>query len=205
MKIKIFLALLVGAFFSTSGARAAELSPIFKIGRPMWRSFSTTASGYGALGENQSHVAVYVSLAESRQVRPGAEAEVRLGPPEGMVASVSGRVTSVLADADPTTGQAIVSIEIPLQREPARTYASASIQTTTRRALAVPASALLMIDGQSFVFRQKSDNDFEKTPVVIGEQLADFIEIKSGLKETDNILVEGAAEWSYKDSTAGDE
>ncbi len=205
MKIKIFRALIVGAVFSTSGANAAELSPLFKIGQPGWHSFSTTASGYGALGENQSHVAVYVSLAESRQVQVGAEADVRLGPPEGMVAAVTGRVTSILADADPTTGQAIVSIQIPLQREPARTYASASIQTTARRALAIPSSALLMIGGQPFVFRQKADNNFEKTPIVIGDQLMDFIEIKNGLKETDNILVEGAPEWAYKDSTAGDE
>ena len=80
MKIKIFRALIVGVLLSTSGAGAAELSPFFKIGRPAWRSFSMTASGYGALGENQSHVAVYVSLAESRQVHPGAEADVRLGP-----------------------------------------------------------------------------------------------------------------------------
>ena len=92
-----------------------------------------------------------------------------------------------------------------MQHEPARTYASASIQTAARRALAIPSGALLMIDGKPFVFRQKAANDFEKTPVVIGEQLTDFIEIKNGLKETDDILVEGAPEWAYKDSTAGDE
>ena len=170
MKMK-FSFLAVGTLLFWSAPSGAEgLSALFKIGQPVWRFFSTPAAGYGALGEDRSHAAVYVSSSESRRVRAGAAAEVRLGTPEGLVETAAGRVTSVLADADPRTGQAIIEIEIPLQHLPERTYAAAAIETNARRVLAEPAGALLLIDGRSFVFKQKSENDFEKTSIEIGDQ-----------------------------------
>lgn len=196
----VAMCILAGRF-----AIAENLPPLFKVGKPTWRSFSTTTSGYGALGDDQAHVAVYVPLAESKRVRPGAEADVRLGSPDGLVSTVTGHVTSVLSDADPRTGQAIVSIQIPSQSLPPRTYVSASVQLNARRALAIPSTAILWIEGQPFVFKQDDKNDFDKTPVKIGEPSPDYTELQGGLKETDNILIKGAMEWSYKDKTGGEE
>jgi multidrug efflux pump subunit AcrA (membrane-fusion protein) len=197
-------AVLASLFFLAAHLNATELSPLFKVGRPAWKSFSITASGYGALGEDRAHVAVYVSARESKQVRVGAAVTVRLGAPTELTTVVEGRVTSVLRDADPSTGQAIVSIKIPVQTLPARTYASASIDIGAHRALSIPNGALIVSDGLPFVFRMKGENDFEKTPVTIGAQTSDAIEIENGLAPNDRILIEGAVEWAHKDKDAGD-
>jgi len=205
MKTKIFFVVAPLFLFSMRFTRAQEPSPVFQIGQPAWRSFSTTASGYGALAEDQTHVSVYVPLKESGTVRRGAGAQVRLGAPEEAPVYVTGRVTSVLPDADPRTGQSIISIQIPWQQVPPRTYVSATIQTGSRRALAVPSTAVLIIGGEAFVFRRNEKNDFEKTPVRIGEQNPDFTEIAGGIRETDHVLVEGALEWVFKDMNGSDE
>lgn len=189
----------------TNFALAAGLSPLFQVGKLSRHSFSGQAAGYGALGEDQSHVAVYVSPKDAGLIHPGMTAEVRLGPPEGLAVSVAGEVSAVLPDADPRTRQAIVSIHIPDQSLSPRTYANALIQTRLRQALAVPSTAVLIRGGKAYVYKKVAEAEFEKTAVVLGEQGPDYTEIRSGLRESDEILIQGALEWAARETAKGGE
>lgn len=186
-----------------SAALAADLSPLFQVGKPSLHSFSTWAAGYGALGEDQSHVAVYVSPKDAVLIRAGMPAKVRLGPPEGLTVSVDGKVTSILADADPRTRQAIVSIVIPEQSMAPRTYANALIPTRMLAALSVPSTAIVVSGGKTYVYKKDNTGDFEQTEVHVGEQGPEFTEIRSGLRDTDDILIQGALEWAARDQMKG--
>lgn len=59
-------------------------------------------------------------------------------------------------------------------------------------AILVPAEALIKIDNADYVFIQKEDSAFEKTPVTIGCSQNELVEITKGLKEGDKIVVKGA-------------
>jgi multidrug efflux pump subunit AcrA (membrane-fusion protein) len=196
---RIFICLLMTQFVS-----ATELSPLFKETTPKQEPFSTMASGYGALSADGSHVAVYVSKADAGRVRPGASALVQLGAPEGIPKSVAGHVINVMQDADPRTGQAIVTLEIPNQGLPARTYAAAAIVIAARQALAVPTTAVLISSGTAFVYRlEPSLGTYERTPVKIGVQGPEFTEIKRGLSPADRVLSQGAIEKARQETSNG--
>jgi hypothetical protein len=149
-------------------------------------------------------VSVYVSIAESRRLRRGAPAEVRLGENVEGTTPVNGEIVDILADADPRTGQAIVTISIPAQTAAARTYATARFELDSRIALAVPTTAVVFEDGHPTVYKKKSAEDYEPAVVQIGQQTADFTEILGGVSPGDVILVQGALEWANRAAAAAE-
>jgi cobalt-zinc-cadmium efflux system membrane fusion protein len=58
--------------------------------------------------------------------------------------------------------------------------------------LVVPRSALIEIAGKTVVFVRHPDGDFELHDVVIGEASIGVVEIVSGLRESEDVVVEGA-------------
>ncbi|MDD5674016.1 MAG: efflux RND transporter periplasmic adaptor subunit [Chitinivibrionales bacterium] len=62
----------------------------------------------------------------------------------------------------------------------------------TAAALTIPAEALVKIDNADFVFIQKEDTSFEKTPVTTGGAQNEFVEILTGINEGDAVVVKGA-------------
>jgi cobalt-zinc-cadmium efflux system membrane fusion protein len=59
-------------------------------------------------------------------------------------------------------------------------------------ALLVPAEALIKIDTADYIFIQKEDTAFEKTPVTVCCAQNELVEITKGLKDGDKIVVKGA-------------
>lgn len=60
-----------------------------------------------------------------------------------------------------------------------------------QKVLAVPKQAVVTEQGQTFVFLFDGGEKFEKRPVALGTEGADFYEIKSGLKEGERVVTEG--------------
>ena len=177
---------------------------VYEMGHPSRQPFATWAYGYGALSQDRRHVAVYVSAQESRRIRAGSAAEIRVGEEAADAPPVAGRVVDLLPDADPRTGLAIATIEIPAQGSAPRTYASARIEVSARVALAVPTTAVIRRDGHAFVYRRKGDDDFETVAVETGQAGTDYTEVLAGVAPSDTILVQGALEWENR-GAAGDD
>jgi len=57
--------------------------------------------------------------------------------------------------------------------------------------LAVPATAVANIEGQDVVFVRSDERSFEVRPVVLGEAVGDWVEVRSGLNEGEPIAVVG--------------
>lgn len=190
-------------------ASCSELSPVFALGRPRVEEFRTEIQAYGALAPDRSHVAVYAPAPDVARVRPGLRGEVKLSPPGGgeRAVTVRGVVTSILRNADPKTGQAIVTIAIPRQTVPEHAFAQVSIELSARESLALPTTAVIVDQGRSFVYRRDPDSpqEFEKVEVQVGERNPSFTEIRSGVSPGDVVLTEGALEWrSQQEGGGGD-
>ena len=201
----LFIACSLAAFSSGgtfAASSAAELSPLFVTGHPIQHEFLTVATGYGALSEDRRNVAAYFSGADSNKIKIGEHARVELMAKA--TTRETGRVVSVWRNADPKTGQGIITVTLAKQSSlPPRTYCSIDVTVLKRMSLAVPTTAVLILGGDTFVYKKTPNGNFKKTHVIVGTQGPEFTEIKKGLKLDDAILVQGALEWNQINSDDG--
>ena len=112
-----------------------------------------------------------------------------IGTPDG-----DGRLVSIGQTVDPQTRTVAVIYEVknPLQRLRDGNFVEITIDTSGEtKVIAVPKGAVVNEQGQTFVFVFTGGESFEKRPVALGAEGADFYEVKTGLKEGDRIVTEG--------------
>ncbi len=105
-----------------------------------------------------------------------------------------GRLVSIGQAVDPNTRAVAVIYEVinPLNRLRDGNFVEVTIDTSgNAQVVAVPKTAIVSDQGQTFVFVFSGGENFEKRPVVLGAEGADFYEVKSGLKEGDRVVTEG--------------
>ena len=141
---------------------------------------------------DESSVWVEAQLAPSAadRVSKGAVARVLAHEQtlEGTVVQRSHRTS----EASRTTP---VRIEVPNADDAlhAGEFVDALIATSgTTKALAVPAEAIVQLQGQSIVFRLEGEDRFEPAPVQTGESRGDRTAIRQGLAAGDVVAVKGA-------------
>jgi multidrug efflux pump subunit AcrA (membrane-fusion protein) len=121
---------------------------------------------------------------------PALNGEVyTIGTPDG-----DGRLVSIGQTVDPQTRTVPVIYEVknPLQRLRDGNFVEITIDTSGEtKVIAVPKKAVINEQGQTFVFVFTGGESFEKRPVALGAEGADFYEVKTGLKEGDRIVTEG--------------
>ena len=105
-----------------------------------------------------------------------------------------GRLISIGQTVDPQTRTVPVIYEMknPLQRLRDGMFVEITIDTSgNQQVLAVPKQSVVNEQGQTFVFVFTGGENFEKRPVALGAEGADFYEVKSGLKEGERVVTEG--------------
>jgi RND family efflux transporter MFP subunit len=104
-----------------------------------------------------------------------------------------GRVSYILPQVDPATRTLKVRIEVanPGYALKPDMYGEVEFQTGGARKLVVPQSAVLNSGDRQTVFVDRGNGTFEPRAVKIGEQLDGRIEILSGLKAGERIVVSG--------------
>ena len=126
------------------------------------------------------------------RMRPGAEALVKVTAyPEE---TFKGRVAyiSAVVDRESRTVKARIDVPNPDGRLKPEMFATAVVQgERLGSAIAVPANAVVLVDNNSTVYLRDADG-FEPRVVELGEVLGDRQVVKSGLKEGDEVVVEGA-------------
>ena len=106
-----------------------------------------------------------------------------------------GRVTYISDILDPETRTARVRCEVsnPGIRLKLDMFATVQLPTTfSRRAMAVPVSALQQVEDRSVVFIRKTTTTFEVRPVQVGKTVNGLVEIASGLREGEQLVTQGA-------------
>ena len=106
-----------------------------------------------------------------------------------------GRVSYISDVLDPQTRTARVRCELanPALRLKLDMFASVRVPTTfSKRALAVPVSAMQQVEGKNVLFAQKSATSFVMRPVQSGVTVNGQIEIVSGISQGEMVVTKGA-------------
>ena len=86
----------------------------------------------------------------------------------------------------------IYEVKNPFNRLKDGNFIEITIDTSgDRKVLAVPKSAVVREQGETFVFVFDGGETFERRQIALGAEGADFYEIVSGLKEGERIVIEG--------------
>jgi cobalt-zinc-cadmium efflux system membrane fusion protein len=128
------------------------------------------------------------------RVQPGTVAHITLAALPGM--EFDGRVQTIGRQVDEGSRTLPVRIQVPNSSGTLRPGMSASARLEIAGAkstlLVVPAASLQRVGERWLVFIPKGEREFEMRPVGRGRDLGKDIEIVSGLKEGETVVVDGA-------------
>jgi cobalt-zinc-cadmium efflux system membrane fusion protein len=114
---------------------------------------------------------------------------------------LTGKVTYISTVLDPVTRSAEVRVIVPNEAGTLRVGQAVNAKihpsASSKRAIAVPRSAVVQVDGKPTVFIAVDDSGVVPRPVELGIQGSDLVEIKSGLAEGDRVVV-GEAVFALK-------
>jgi RND family efflux transporter MFP subunit len=105
-----------------------------------------------------------------------------------------GRLVSIgqTVNEQTRTFPVIYEVKNPFNRLKDGNFIEITIDTSgDRKVLAVPKSAVVREQGETFVFVFDGGETFERRQVALGAEGADFYEIASGLKEGERVVIEG--------------
>jgi len=127
-------------------------------------------------------------------VRVGSTAHVTLAALPGQ--EFDGRVALVGRQVEPESRTLAVRIDMPNRSDALRPGMSASsrleVAGQSRTILAVPAAALQRVGDRWLAFVPKGQYEYEMRPVGRGRDLGNDVEVVSGLKAGETVVVEGA-------------
>jgi cobalt-zinc-cadmium efflux system membrane fusion protein len=126
------------------------------------------------------------------RVRVGAAATVVVSAYPGE--SFKGKLTYISSTVDKESRAVPARVEVPNVdgRLKPEMFATASIDTAaTSKALTLPQEAVLLVNGQAMAFVQEGGG-FEPRPVEPGDKVGNWVVVKGGVKEGEQIVVAGA-------------
>ena len=131
-----------------------------------------------------------VTAADLAKVAPGQAVVVTT--PTG--ATVNGKVRVIAPTVDVATRNAIVYVDLASNAAAkSGMFASGDFSVGSARALSLPQQAVVLRDGMTFVYLLLADNKVSQLKVQTGRRFNDRVEIASGLKGSETVVVNGAA------------
>jgi Cu(I)/Ag(I) efflux system membrane fusion protein len=124
-------------------------------------------------------------------IRPGQSVQARFPALPGEV--VDGKVAAVLPEANRDTRTLRLRIELPNpgQRLQAGLSAQVSLRGAPREALVVPAESVIRTGKRALVYVSEAPGRYRPVQVEIGEQVDDWIELRSGLAAGQQVVASG--------------
>jgi multidrug efflux pump subunit AcrA (membrane-fusion protein) len=183
----------------------APLSDAPRLGAVGRADFTETVPATGVV-DTDGDLKLDLGQWEARQVRPGQDATATV---DGMQGRLSGRVGQLLRDAA-GGGQSLVWI-VPREGGPALrpgSFVEAAITTRVfRGSLAVPLSALFVLDGRTVVLVPNAGGPggappFVAAPVDVGVRHGGLAQVLSGLKAGQRVVVHAGIGYLYPDFKA---
>ena len=108
----------------------------------------------------------------------------------------TGKVTYIGDIVDPQSRTVPVRVEVPNPKARLKPgmFATAEIVTgaSSKQAIMIPSTAIQKIEGKPAVFVQEKDGSFAKRELELGREFGGSVEVKSGLKEGELVVVAGA-------------
>jgi HlyD family secretion protein len=131
------------------------------------------------------------------EVTPSEVGGIRLSQPVQVTAAtgavVSGKVRAIAPTADLQTRNILVYVDLASHNDlKAGTFAKGQFTLGQSQALTVPASAVVVRDGNNFVFVVDAQNKAAQRKVVTGRRVGERVELLSGLEATESVAGQGA-------------
>ncbi|MEB4592457.1 efflux RND transporter periplasmic adaptor subunit [Candidatus Thiothrix sp. Deng01] len=161
-------------------SRTATLGAVVQAGTELFR----------LVRQNRIEWQADIPARDADQLQPGQKARLTL--PTGKQAD--GEIRLVSPVIDPKTRNISVYVSLPPD-SPARAgmFAQGEIFTHSAKALSVPQSALVLRDGNSYVFVVGADNRIAQRLVQVGRHHQDQVEILDGVSAQARIVASGGA------------
>jgi membrane fusion protein, heavy metal efflux system len=125
-------------------------------------------------------------------LKTGLAVEVRVAAyPETVF---HGAITYIGAMIDPATRTVTARLQIPNSDRRLRPemFAEVTVRTQEQSVLAIPRTALQQVGNRTMVFVTRGSRRFEWREVIIGESSNEYVEVKAGVKEGDEVVTEGS-------------
>lgn len=128
------------------------------------------------------------------KVRTGSPVKIRTEPyPEEVF---TGKVAYIGDTLDPQTRTVSIRVEVPNpgRRLKPGMFATAEIETpaASGTALVIPSVAIQKIEGKPVAFVREGEGNFHKRDLELGREIRGRVEVKSGLKEGEQVVTEGS-------------
>jgi Cu(I)/Ag(I) efflux system membrane fusion protein len=148
-----------------------------------------TLARINGLGTVWLEVALPEALAAA--VRPGQPVQARFPALPGEI--INGKVAAVLPEANRETRTLRLRIELPNpgQRLKAGMFAQVSLGGAQREMLVVPAEAVIRTGKRALVYVAEAAGRYRPVPVEIGEQVDEWVVIRSGLAAGQQVVASG--------------
>jgi len=161
-------------------SRSAMLGAVVQAGTELFR----------LVRQNRIEWQAEVAGRDLAQIQPGQRVQLTL--PSGE--SVSGEVRRVAPTLEANTRNATVYVSLPPD-SPAKAgmFAQGEIFIGKTRALSLPQSAVIVRDGNYYVFEINQENRVSQRLVKTGRQVAGQVEIFDGIGETAKVATSGGA------------
>ena len=128
------------------------------------------------------------------RIKPGANVRIRTESYPGEV--FTGKVSNIGNVVDPQNRTVPVRVVVPNPQARLKPgmFATAEVVTgiSSADAIMIPSSALQKIEGKPTVFVREKDGSFAKRELELGREFGNSVEVKSGLKEGEQVVVAGA-------------
>lgn len=159
-------------------ARTATLGAVVQTGTELFRM----------VRQNKLEWRAEVAGRDASRIQPGQQAHLTL--PDGQ--SISGEVRMVSPTLDPNTRNALVYITLPAD-SPAKAgmFAEGEILTGAAKAMTLPQSAVILRDGNYYVFEIGAENKVAQRQVKVGRTAQGQTEITDGLNASARVVVTG--------------
>ena len=129
-----------------------------------------------------------VAAADLGRIEPGTRATVV--PASGT--AIEGTVRMVAPTVDPQTRLAIVYVDLPKPGSArAGMFARGELDLGSSSALTLPASAVQLREGFSYVFQVAPDSKVRETKITVGRRAGDRVEVTGGLAPDARVVVSG--------------
>lgn len=161
-------------------SRATMLGKVVQSGDEMFRM----------IRKNRLEWQAEVDASQLANVRPGQTAQVTL--PTGK--EIVGHVRIAAPSLSTSTGRAVVYVSLPEDTgAQSGMFANGLIEIGMAPALTVPQSALVLLDGYSYVFELGAGDAVMRRGIRTGRRQGDRVEIVEGLAENARIIASGSA------------
>ncbi|HRJ52496.1 MAG TPA: efflux RND transporter periplasmic adaptor subunit [Candidatus Thiothrix moscowensis] len=159
-------------------ARTATLGAVVQTGTELFRM----------VRQNKLEWRAEIAGRDASRIQPGQQAHLTLPGGE----SVSGEVRMVSPTLDPNTRNAIVYISLPSD-SPAKAgmFAEGAILTGSAKAMTLPQSAVILRDGNYYVFEIGTENKVAQRQVKVGRTAQGQTEITDGVDASARVVVTG--------------